>query len=66
MFKEADKIQIQFKAAGDAPIMKNNRIKLGSHLKFIAIHNYLRESLKEVLKENDHLVLYSNIVPILQ
>jgi hypothetical protein len=56
MFKEADKMTIQFKAAGDAPILKNNKIKLGSHLKFIAIHNFLRESLKDILKEHDQLV----------
>ncbi len=58
LVKDEDKITIQFKAAGNAPMMKNNKIKLGGFNRFAAIGEFLKGALKNTIKENDSLVIY--------
>jgi hypothetical protein len=48
---------IQFKAVGNAPILKNNKIKLAGHHKFISLIGFLKEQLKSAIKDNDSLVI---------
>jgi hypothetical protein len=53
---EGDKISVQLKPVGDAPVLKMNKIKVKKSNKFMSIHQYLRDTLKTVLKESDQLV----------
>jgi hypothetical protein len=57
LIKDDDKITIQFKAAGSAPILKNNKIKLGGINRFATIGEFLKNQLKSVIKENETLVI---------
>jgi hypothetical protein len=56
LVKDDEKITIQFKAAGNAPILKNNKIRLGGFNRFAALSEFLKNSLKGVIKENESLV----------
>jgi hypothetical protein len=56
LIKDDEKITIQFKAAGNAPIMKNNKIKLGGFNRFVTIMDFLKGALKTSIKENESLV----------
>jgi hypothetical protein len=60
--KESDRVTIHLKAAGNAPILQNNKIKLGGFNKFISISEYLKNSLKRVIKDNDSLVLFCILI----
>jgi hypothetical protein len=55
--KDDEKMTIQLKAAGNAPILKNNKIKLAGHHKFATLVGFLREQLKTAIKENESLVM---------
>ncbi len=57
LIKDDDKITIQFKAAGNAPLMKSNKIKLGGFNRFAAIGEFLKGALKNIIKENESLVI---------
>jgi ubiquitin-like protein ATG12 len=46
------------KAAGNAPILKNNKIKLNGTNTIAKLYEYLRQQLKTVIKDNESLVKY--------
>ena len=60
LIKEEEKITIQFKAAGNAPVLKQNKIKLGGFNKFAAIGEFLKSALKNSIKESESLVNNNN------
>lgn len=59
--KEEDiKCIIVLKAAGNAPIISNNKIKILGSYKVANLYDFVRKSLKSVLDEKDSLFLYCN------
>jgi hypothetical protein len=56
LVKDEEKITIQFKAAGNAPLLKSNKIKLGGFNRFSAIGEFLKKALTSTIKENESLV----------
>lgn len=56
--KESDvKCIVLLKAAGNAPILSNNKIKISGSIKVANLYEYLRRNLKSVLNPDDSLVI---------
>lgn len=59
--KEDDiKCIIVLKAAGNAPIISNNKIKILGSYKVANLYDFVRKSLKSAIDEKDSLFLYCN------
>uniref|UniRef100_A0A7S3UTE6 Ubiquitin-like protein ATG12 n=1 Tax=Heterosigma akashiwo TaxID=2829 RepID=A0A7S3UTE6_HETAK len=56
--RASGKVRLQFKAVGNAPIMKKNKFLIGSHEKFQQVMVFLRNQLK--LPPTESLFLYIN------
>ena len=61
LVKEVDqKVVIVFKAAGNAPIMNSNKIRIPGSSRVSVLYEYLKKSFKSVLTEKDCLFVYCN------
>lgn len=61
LVKEEDiKIVVNLKAAGNAPILSNNKIKISGSVRIANLLDYLKKSLKKAINETDSIFIYCN------